>query len=193
MATHSPLPGPTALLVCGPPCAGKSTVARRLRNSLGWPLLAKDAFKESLFDVLGWSDRAWSKRISRASYAVMFAAARELSIAGQSYILEGNFRWTENEAHFAALIEVRRIRFVQVFCSAPTDVLIRRWRLRTERGKRHPGHLDRDVAAEIEAQLRSAPPQPLPLGEPALMFDSSRKDAAHLDELVAAVMRRTQT
>lgn len=192
MVTRSPPRFPTVLLVCGPPCAGKSTLAHALRKSLGWPLLAKDTFKESLFDVLGWSDRAWSKRISRASYALMFGVARELSIAGQSYIFEGNFRWSETEAHFASLIEVRRLRFVQVFCTAPTAVLVQRWRSRGDTGERHPGHLDRDIAAEIEAELRHCPPQPLPLGEPPLIFDSSRHEDTQLDRLFAAIMQRSE-
>ncbi|HEX2492184.1 MAG TPA: ATP-binding protein [Steroidobacter sp.] len=183
---------PTALLVCGPPCAGKSTAARRLRDALGWPLLTKDGFKEALFESLGWSDRAWSKQLSGASYAVMFNMARELAGAGQSFVLEGNFRWAETQTHFASLAAVRKIRFVQVFCTAEPEILIQRWRVRVERSERHPGHVDFDSTAEIEAELRARGSAPLPVGQPAIVLESREDKAAVFGDVVASVLARIQ-
>jgi hypothetical protein len=41
-------------------------------------MLGKDTIKEALFDTLGTGDRAWSRRLGAASYAVLLALAREL-------------------------------------------------------------------------------------------------------------------
>lgn len=180
---------PTFVVVCGPPCAGKSAVAARLRTSLEWPLLSKDYFKEVLFDSLGWSDRAWSRKLSGASYAVMFNAASELLAAGHSCILEGNFRWPDTARYFTALMTRQQVQHIQVFCAAQADVLVERWRLRIESGSRHPGHVDRESAAEIEAELRERPAQPLPIGAPIVTFDSTEGFSA-LDDLVRQVTER---
>jgi predicted kinase len=156
-----------------------------LRARLGWPLLAKDAIKESLFDALGWSDRAWSKQLSGASYALMFDVACELAGSGTSCMLEGNFRWEETHHRFARLAGVRDVRFVQVFCTADADALLARMRSRIAAKERHPGHVDAATAAELEDELRNRPLRPLPLGGQSLSFDSTRDS---VEELVAQVV-----
>ena len=51
------------IIVTGPPASGKTGLARRFAADLRLPLICRDDFKEKLFDTLGWSDRAWSKRL----------------------------------------------------------------------------------------------------------------------------------
>ena len=41
------------VLVSGAPGAGKTTLASPLALRLGWPLIAKDQIKETLFDAMG--------------------------------------------------------------------------------------------------------------------------------------------
>jgi hypothetical protein len=65
-------PPPLVLIVTGAPASGKTTLGRQLANALGLPYFSKDLFKESLFDSLGWQDRAWSQRVGGASTAVPF-------------------------------------------------------------------------------------------------------------------------
>ena len=54
---------PLLIVVTGAPCAGKTTLARRIAETFRLPLIAKDDIKESLFDSLGWKDREWSKQL----------------------------------------------------------------------------------------------------------------------------------
>src|SRR5207237_374292 len=83
--------GPCVLLVTGAPASGKSTLGRRLAKDLGLPYITKDLFKETLFDTLGWGDRAWSRRAGLASTQLLCRTAAALLEAGQSIAMESNF------------------------------------------------------------------------------------------------------
>jgi predicted kinase len=147
------------VVVSGLPCSGKTTLLAALRAQLAWPALAKDEYKELLFANLGSGDRAWSRRLGAAAYAVLFAQAEQLVRCGLSCIIEGNFRWRERAGDFARLHEAGA-DFVQLHCSSPAPVLIKRYRTRA--AARHPGHVDLLAADEIEAEL-SGPQTALPL------------------------------
>jgi predicted kinase len=95
---------PHLILIIGLPGTGKSTLARSLARHLRVPLICKDTIKEPLLDLLGAPDRSESRRLSDASFAVMFALARDCFRAGTDVILEGNFRPGEHEAALSASI-----------------------------------------------------------------------------------------
>jgi predicted kinase len=142
---------PSLVVVTGPPAGGKTTLARAIAETLGWPLLAKDEIKETLFDTLGIGDREWSHRLGAASMELLTRLVRGQLEAGRSIVAEANFRWPG---------ELPECVVVQVFCDAPADVLLERILERT----RHPGHLERDPEhlADVEDSLR-ADYAPLPL------------------------------
>lgn len=175
------------IVICGAPAAGKTTLARTLRDALGWPLFAKDDIKEVLFDSLGWSDRAYSKQVSAAAYAVMFATATELARANQSCILEGNFRWRERQSSFGALASLPGMRMLQVFVTAHPDVLAARFETRGAR--RHPGHADQESLEEIVRELREEPAQPLPLDCEVMELRTDAIDEAGIAAFVAKIER----
>ena len=56
------------------------------------PVFCKDDIKEALFEVLGQGDRAWSRRLSEASFMTLVSLARRQLSLGQSCIVEGNWR-----------------------------------------------------------------------------------------------------
>ena len=61
-----------AILVNGVPASGKSTVARAVSDRFGWPLLALDTIKEPFFTEIETVDRAFNRKLGRASYAAIF-------------------------------------------------------------------------------------------------------------------------
>jgi predicted kinase len=95
---------PHLILITGLPGTGKSTLAHSLARHLAVPLICKDTIKEPLLDLLGAADRAESRRLSDASFAVVFALARDCLLVGTDVILEGNFRPGEHEAPLFASI-----------------------------------------------------------------------------------------
>ncbi len=158
---------PWVVVISGPPCSGKSHLARRLAERTGWPCLAKDPFKEALFDSLGTGDATWSARLSRAAFELLFVAADAVLATGQNVLLEGNFRAPEHGERLRRLA-AGRARLVEVACQADPGLLASRHAARAARCSRHPGHRDALRASDPSAPLRYAP-----LGiEPGFVFDS---------------------
>jgi predicted kinase len=115
---------PHLILITGLPGTGKSTLGRSLARHLGLPLICKDTIKEPLLDVIGAVDRPASRRLSDASFAVMFALARDCLRVGTDVILEGNFRSGEHEAALSAsILEANASACSEGNTSAPAEAV----------------------------------------------------------------------
>lgn len=64
-------PPATVIIVSGPSCTGKTTLAHRLAAGLTVPVYSRDRIKEALFDTVGWSDRRRSQQLGAAAAAVL--------------------------------------------------------------------------------------------------------------------------
>jgi len=141
------------LVITGLPASGKTALAQRLALGFGAALLAKDDVKEALLDVLGAADRQASRRLSAASFAVLFALARAQLAAAVSVLLEGNFRPEEHGARLAQLLEApaaRTVRCAQVLCEVPETLRRARLAARAHDPARHAGHRDEELLAGPE-------------------------------------------
>jgi len=167
---------PLLVVVTGPPAAGKTTVARGIAARLRLPLIAKDTIKEALFDGLGTGDLAWSQRLGEATYIAMLALVEESVAAGAGLVLEANFI-RGGEARLAAL----PVRFVQVHCSAPLEVLLERYASR----ERHPGHVDAERIDALRDAVESGRHDPLDLPGRTISVDTS--EPVDLGQLVRQV------
>jgi predicted kinase len=158
---------PNLTIILGSPASGKTTLARRLSAELSLPCLCKDDIKEALFDSLRPGDRDWSRRLSEASFAALTRLAHTQLAAGNSCIVEGNWR----ESHAAALCSVLsacNACAVQICCRAEPEEIVRRFTSRA----RHAGHLDAQLA---QGELAAAAAQPaafMDLPGPRLVYDS---------------------
>jgi len=133
------------ILITGLPGTGKSTLAGQVAAHFGVPLVTKDLIKEPLLDVIGAQDAAQSRQLSDASFAVLFALARSLVVAGCSVVLEGNFRPGEHEAPLRAALPLldevgSRCGFAQVLCRVDEGERAARIRARQATAGRHVGH-----------------------------------------------------
>jgi predicted kinase len=176
-----------ALVVSGPPCAGKSTLAVELAARYRWPLLAKDDYKERVFRHLGGRDRAWSRQVSGLAWELLIREAGTLTAHGVDCVLEGNFRAGEAAA-LRALAPAAA--FIEVHCTARPEILLARLRARADAGTRHPGHVDREALPEIARELAAGAAVALGLGGPVLDWDTSGAGdrsglAARLDALLS--------
>lgn len=176
-------PATPIVFVTGPPASGKSTLAERIASELGVPLIAKDAIKETLFDAFGAKDRDWSKWLGSATYPLMQHFLESQLRAHRPAVVEATFGQEIANGQFRELN--RRLPFaaLQIYCSAPPDVLYARYAARA--ADRHPGHVDGQILGEIKSQLDAGRWQPLDLGGDTITVDTT--DFASLD--AAALVR----
>jgi predicted kinase len=153
---------PLLVVVTGAPGSGKTTIAQALAMELRLPLLAKDDIKEALFDTLGTGDREWSRQLGRGTYEVLFAVVRRLLESGASCIVESNF------SHAEPFLSLPPARVVQIFCTAPIDVVLDRY----SRRARHPGHLNGEIVAELRERLAADEWKPLDLDGALIELDT---------------------
>jgi predicted kinase len=167
-------------IILGSPASGKTTLARRLGRHWSVPAFCKDDVKEALFEALGQGDRAWSRRLSEASFTTLVhLAQRQLSL-GQSCIIEGNWR-AVNVPGLEPVLHACAARATQIWCCADPAEIVRRFTART----RHAGHLDALMPPdELERSAREAPAF-LELEGPRFVFHSDVPDA--FDALLCAL------
>lgn len=155
---------PRFVIVSGLPASGKTTLAEPLAQTLGIPLLSKDAIKEGLFETVGYGGLARSKTLSRVADAEMMRMARSLDGA----VLD-NFWHAETVEQLLAPLP-RPI--VEVFCHCDPDRAYKRFGERI----RHPGHADeeRSAGAARTAFFTSAEKLPLQMLGPVVEVDTER-------------------
>jgi predicted kinase len=108
------------VMVSGPPGSGKSTLSRPIADELRLPLIAKDAIKEALMDVLGYpASVEESRTLGRAAVVAM------LNVAASSQdgaVLDSTFF----PYAFAQLTALPG-SLVEVHCSCPRAVAVARY------------------------------------------------------------------
>lgn len=145
---------PTLLCFTGPPGAGKSVLARAVSQQLELPLFDRDDFKDIMFDALGWSDREWSRRVGKASWAMIYAVTSTLVARRVTTLLDSNFR--PSDLIVERLTELTRqhgVGRLEVHLSADAEVLYGRYRSRFLAGGRHPGHVAFESLDEFREEM----------------------------------------
>jgi len=165
------------ILINGLPGTGKTTLGAKIAREFNLPFFNKDGIKETLFDSLGWHDRAWSQQLSYASYELIYYFIESLLHAGRSLVVESNFS-SKNQAPLRALFEKYRVECLQIMCVTQGDVLFARYVARA--GRRHPGHVDEATFAEFEPVLRQGRTEPLDL--PGSLLEIDTTDFSRIDE-----------
>ncbi len=115
-------------------------------------------------DVLGAPDVESSRRIGRATYAVLWAMAEAIVSSGSGLVLESNFHRDLSADALRALAARGDATFV--LCVAPLGVIKERYRSRS----RHPGHKDAELLAMWDEDLTVFEP---PAGIRALHADTT--------------------
>ncbi len=179
---------PLLIIVSGPPASGKTTLARQIVRELGLPLIYKDGIKETLFDSLGWQDRAWSKKLGLATYHLLYYFLDAELAARQSLVVESNFAPIA-ATEFNKLQEKYPFRPFQVICRADGKALVERYRARANDPDRHPGHVDLETLGEIAPVLTRGYLDPLDIGGEIIEIDTT--DFSKIN--VAGIVARLKT
>jgi glucokinase len=143
------------LLVNGVPASGKSTVARAIAETEGWPLLTLDSVKEALFAHLGTGDRDYNRLLGRASYQAIFAAIADFA-ATPTTVVDAWFGFQPLPVLQDHLRRAGVTAAAEIWCHAPGAIVGERYRTRL--GQRHAGHLGESYVPELVALADSAKP-----------------------------------
>lgn len=182
MTTH-------VLVINGLPGVGKTTAATALAQRLNWPLMTKDMCKESLFDSLGWSDRAWSRQLSRASMDLLFVWLERELVAQRTCVIESNFECERDTPRFMTLAARYPVHFVQVHVVCDGATLWQRHQRRGQDGTRHPGHQEGAVALELRDRLLMGREEPLALPGAYVQLDTTDLQRVDYDAVYHAVQK----
>jgi predicted kinase len=178
---------PLLIVISGPPCGGKTTIGRAVSREFCLPFFSKDDIKESLFNSLGWSDRAWSKKLGIGSEVLLFESVGKLLEVGLSVVAESAFRLEFDVPMFQELSRKYSYEILQVSCIADTDLLVSRFFQRAAGPYRHPGHAELANREEFEQYLESGVWKPLPIGGQVIEINTGDWDNLSFTDLFAAV------
>ena len=178
---------PVLIVVSGPPCAGKTTLARRIAQEFRLPLVAKDDIKESLFDSLGWQDREWSKKLGRATFDLLFYFAEMQLAARRSLVVEANFAAEFHNERFRELQAKHKFIPLQIVCHADPETLAQRFRVRWESGARHRGHVDNEIDTQELDTILKRNVAPLDIGGEVIEIDTTDFDKVDYTGLLAKI------
>jgi predicted kinase len=184
---------PWIILITGLPCTGKTLIGRQVADHFGLPYLHKDGIKEGLFDSLGWSDRAWSKKLGVASYRLLFYFTEVLLAARQSLVLESNFSLERDGPELRLLQQKYGFRAVEVQCVADGQELVYRFRLRWESGRRHPGHVDAETFDELRDTLLQGRLPPQGLDGAYFEVDTTQFEKVDVNAIIRKIDHEMQT
>lgn len=187
VAPMAALPGATLLVVTGYPASGKTTLARRLGELLGVPVISKDDIKEPLGEVLGTGDVEWSHKLGQATYAVMFSVVDAILSSGQSVLVEANFEAKSGGNSIRRLVAEHGVPCARVVMTADGEVLLQRYRDRAAAGERHPVHLDAQNEARL-AELVCSPYEPPDVPGPLIEVDGDDLDAVDVRAIARSVV-----
>ena len=173
------MPYPKLIVIGGSLAPGKTTVATTLASTLGIPRIAMDVIKETLFDVGGYRDRAWSKEIGRVAFEV-FRHLIDLHLKrGESVIAESTFVWPSDAEWLQEFSNRYHAELIQIWMTADAKLARQRFLERAHSGKRHPGHNDAvdTVLEEFDERYFSKTFPPLSMKARTLVVDTTQKDA----------------
>ncbi len=179
------------IIITGLPGTGKTSLGKKIADQYKLPFITRDAIKERLFDVLGWSDRAWSKKLGQVSYVLMDFMIEAILSTGRSLIVESNFKPEYDNAKFKDWQVEYHYQIIQLVLSSQGEILLKRFKKRVASGERHPGHVDQVnyTNAEFKALLLSGLSEPLDISGEVIKIDTTDFSVISYEEISALIKK----
>ena len=126
------------IILCGPPCTGKSTIGAELHQRLGFPHLDVDTIRQRL---LPDSDQRIEDR--DIAYRAMHLTAEHLVRSGESVILNATYNRGVHRREAAAISAEMKL----IQCRAALETVLGRFR------SRPPDHAAVDLTEQLVREL----------------------------------------
>jgi predicted kinase len=180
---------PLLIIVSGPSCSGKSTLAKKISDKFQLPLITKDSIKELIFDNLGWSDREWSKKVGGASNKLLVYFLDAMLISNKPIIIESNFKKEFDTKPILDKLSKFGYLSLQIMCQCEGQTLFERFKKRSESGERHPGHNDSKNYDEFKEVLLRGKIESLGIGGGIITFDTTNFDNLDFDRIYTKIQQ----
>jgi len=177
------------IIITGMPGTGKTTLGKALSAKYKMPFISKDALKDRMFDALGWSDNAWSLKVSAAAHRIMDDIVAQELQAGHSVIVESNFKPEIDSERFRKMQEKYQCKVVQVLCWAEGETVYQRFMARIGTEARHAGHVEAVSPEQIRQEFIDAygKDTPLSLGDVTVELDTTNTGAIDYTSVYDAI------
>jgi len=128
------------IILTGMPASGKSTIAKKLSDAFGMPILEKDALKEELFDTIGFECYAEKRKLDIAANAVLLNVVETMLSKNVPMIIDNNFD-TDSQVRLKDILERYKCTAITLFLGGETDAFYKRYVARDNAHMRHLGHV----------------------------------------------------
>jgi uncharacterized protein len=177
--------GRLIVVVFGLMGTGKSTCARALAQSLGWPVIRSDAIRKTLAGLTptervpeDFGQGIYSADFSTHTYDEMLKRAAEHLSLGQNVILDASYKRASERARVRQLAAGHGAQVVFVYCECPANVARERLGIRLT----DPEAISDGRVELFAAQARDFDPI-MPEDRPLLRLDTTREPEVVLEEL----------
>src|SRR5689334_22935466 len=130
------------VILCGPPCTGKSAIGAELQSQFGFIHLEVDAVRQR---ILPDSDQKIEDR--NAAYRAMHLIAEHLLREGANVVVDATYNRELHRKELAAVLKTLEKPVALIQCKAPLDVVLARFRARP------PGHAALDLTEDLVREL----------------------------------------
>ncbi len=183
---------PVLVVVCGLSGSGKSTVARRLADRLGFDWLRSDEIRKRLAGAgpaerlsSGYAAGAYTREFTQKTYAALLTDAAARLHDGAGVIVDATFAAPAYRAQARAVAAYAERPVLFVECIASHDEIVRRL---TQRARRPDEVSDADVATYLRQRGGFVPLKEIP-ETCHLVVDTARG----LEAAAAAITRRLKS
>jgi uncharacterized protein len=130
------------VILCGPPCTGKSAIGTDLQNQFGFIHLEVDSIRQR---ILPNSDQNVEDRDT--AYRAMHLMTDYLLREGASVVVDATYNRELHRKELAAVVKTLETPAALIQCKAPLDVVLARF------GSRSPGHAALDLTEDLVREL----------------------------------------
>jgi predicted kinase len=130
---------PMILAITGPPCSGKSTLAKQIKQRHRFHFLQMDSIRRSLIP------ESHTKNDRNIAYRAMHLLAEYLILSNQSVILDATYLRFEHRDAVENIARALRCAVYLVECRIPPAIAVERFRTRSD----HPAI---DLTAELVSE-----------------------------------------
>lgn len=162
------------IILCGPPCTGKSSIGAELERQFGFNHLEMDAIRQR---VLPDSDQRQEHR--DIGYRAMHLVAEHLLLAGKTVVVNATYNRELHRKEVASVSESSQCPTVLIQCKAPLEVVISRFK------SRPPGHAALDLTEELVRELWSK----FAYSTDGILVDTARAPELSLNEVKEHISR----